>query len=179
MGRGPLPNTRSVARLHHPRIGPAFGLVPFRCPTRMMLHPKPSSRFLWLPGLLAVAGSSFASATSDNIATLQTEGYEVVATTRVAANEADGFVFSGCESGRQIPFANGQTFVCGDDIEVSIEFVPEVTILTNPKSHKTKVIIEGQIFDGRLQGTTSQSTNGDPPPDLAPPPPTLPQSSYR
>jgi hypothetical protein len=145
----------------------------------MILHPKPVNHFLWLPVLLAVAGTSFASATADNIATLQTQGYEVVATTRVAANEEDGFVFEGCESGRQIPFANGQTFVCSDDIEVSIEFVPEVTILSNPKTHETKVIIEGQIFDGRLQGMTSQLMNAEPSSDLVLPPPTLPRSSNR
>jgi hypothetical protein len=139
----------------------------------MTIPPKPASRFLWMPVLLAVSGTSFASATDDNIATLQAQGYEVVGKTRVAANEEDGFVFDGCESGEQIPFTNGQTFVCGDDIDVSIEFVPEVVILSHPKTHKTRVIIEGQIFDGTLQGATALSPQSEASPALVPPPPTL------
>ncbi|WP_295437875.1 HEAT repeat domain-containing protein [uncultured Thiodictyon sp.] len=123
--------------------------------------------------LLAFAGP--AAAAQDDVASYELKGFVVVDKTEVKSTEEDEFLFDGCAIGKQISLANGQTFVCQEDVTISPEFAAEVVILKHPATDEVKVLIAEQPFAGTLSGTTAPAVQTQPVPAPRPAPSVLAQ----
>ncbi|AUB82540.1 hypothetical protein [Candidatus Thiodictyon syntrophicum] len=144
----------------------------------MNTHCVAARHVLWLSVLLVVAGASPADAEDsdrvedDTVAFYQGKGFVLVSTTEVEVAEGYDFIlFEGCETGKEIPLANGQTFVCEDDGAISAEFMADVSILKHPTTGETKVVIANRTFKGTLKGIADPASLVAALPVAAPPAP--------
>jgi hypothetical protein len=84
-----------------------------------------------------------ASAGASDLDSLCRDGYGVLDTTTVLGE------FKGCDIGLKLPLANGLIFVCSEHHYGDV-FEPEVLILKNVKTGETKVLIDGDEFEGAI-----------------------------
>jgi hypothetical protein len=119
----------------------------------MMTHYVAARPVLWLSALLAVAGADPAGAEDNTVAFYQEKGFVVVGETAVETTDGNDIVlFEGCETGQEVPLANGQTFVCEDSGWIPEAFWAEVVILKHPTTGEVKVVIANHTFKGTLRG---------------------------
>ena len=119
----------------------------------MMTHYVAARPVLWLSALLAVAGAGPAGAEDNTVALYQEKGFVVVGETAVETTDGNDIVlFEGCETGQEVPLANGQTFVCEDSGWIPEAFWAEVVILKHPTTGEVKVVIANHTFKGTLRG---------------------------
>jgi hypothetical protein len=93
-----------------------------------------------------VAMFSFAVATdalAGDLERLARDGYGVLDSTTLMGE------FTGCNIGKRFPLANGLIFVCSQHHFGDV-FEPEVLILKNVRTGETKVLIEGDEFEGTI-----------------------------
>jgi hypothetical protein len=74
---------------------------------------------------------------------LARDGYGVLDSTTMMGE------FNGCDVGAKFPLANGLIFVCSAH-HFGAVFEPEVLILKNVRTGETKVLIDGDEFEGRI-----------------------------
>ena len=136
----------------------------------MMIHCVAARPVLWLSALLAVACAGPAGAEDNTVAFYQEKGFVVVSETTVETTDGDDIVlFEGCETGQEVPLANGQTFVCEDRGWISPEFWAEVVILKHPTTGEVKVVIANHTFKGTLRGDADPASLAAALPASAPP----------
>jgi|UPI00039E52D7 hypothetical protein len=119
----------------------------------MMIHCLAARPVLWLSALLAVACAGPAGAEDNTVAFYQEQGFVVIGETAVETTDGyDIVLFEGCETDKEIPLANGQTFVCEDNGWIPGEFWAEAVILKHPTTDEIKVVIANHTFKGTLRG---------------------------
>jgi hypothetical protein len=74
---------------------------------------------------------------------LARDGYGVLDSTTVMGE------FKGCNAGLKLPLANGLIFVCSEH-HFDDAFEPEVLILKSVRTGETKVLIDGDEFEGAI-----------------------------
>ena len=84
-----------------------------------------------------------AGALASDLERLARDGYGVLDSTTVLGE------FKGCNVGTKLPLTNGLIFVCArhhfDDV-----FEPELLLLKNVRTGETKVLIDGEEFEGAI-----------------------------
>jgi hypothetical protein len=82
-------------------------------------------------------------AVAGDLERLARDGYGVLESTTLLGE------FKGCDTGLRFPLANGLIFVCSEHHFGDV-FEPEVLILKNVRTGETKVLIDGDEFNGGI-----------------------------
>lgn len=92
---------------------------------------------------LVVISALSTGALASDLERLARDGYGVLDSTTVLGE------FKGCNIGTKLPLANGLTFVCAGHHYDHV-FEPELLILKSVRTGETKVLIDGDEFEGTI-----------------------------
>lgn len=121
----------------------------------MNAHRPPVLPLLPLTALFALTSAGPGLAVEDSVASLQAQGYTVLANTEVEVGDDEAVLFEGCEVGKEVLLTNRQSFVCEEEYLIEPEFAPDAVILRHPTTGATRLLVEGHAYVGSLKGTAS------------------------